>query len=194
MITQKAKKVLSPHKYNERFIPFDMKCNTFRWLPFLAAALLIGSVCIFNFRHADTVSSETTSVRFRITDLGGNALARAEVVLPEQDLVFYTDNNGYTPKILIPVSLNGLSEKLDTDWFPVTVYARCEGYVPTILFHCILYRSRFRDGPTIRLFTPQETSAPYVAIVETPPDDWTEEFLNGNSEFSKVKDTVSIPR
>ena len=176
MIPQKHKNVLASHKNYAHLISFDMK-RRFRWLPFLVVALCSGGICTFNFQHAHPVGTETTSVRFRVTDLNDHPLFHAEVSLPEHDLTFFTDNNGYTPKISLPVTQSGLSEKLNTDWFPVTVCARRDGFVPTVLFHCILYRSRFRDGPTLRLFSQAETSAPFVAIVETPPDDWTKDFL-----------------
>ena len=101
----------------------------------------------------------------------------AKVTVIETGKSYYTDKYGYTPVMQVPFNENALTNTFEGDFAFITIVVSKTGYIDYILFNCIVYRDRMRNGPLITMFSKQESGADFIGTVEIPPDDWTKEFL-----------------
>lgn len=104
----------------------------------------------------------------------------ASVVVPEIGQTFTTDSEGKTPVITVPViedeTYNNILEK---PWGEITLIIYNDGYIPYALFHLMVCKDEYRNGPTILLFEKGSTASddPFC-IVEGPDSSWVNELIN----------------
>jgi len=148
---------------------------------FLSLILTVSCIQIALFATQSKMASgqqiNFTSLQVRVTNLDNLPLQNATVVIAETKQYAKTDKDGYTQLLNVPFEKAFLDEIADGRFAYVTLVVFCEGYVDTILFNCIIYQDRTRNGPTITMLDKNQTSAPYVALTETPHRQWTDEFL-----------------
>lgn len=122
---------------------------------------------------------ETGGVALRVMDgRTDEAVKRALVVVPEAGVRRYTDADGHTGRIEVPilrdVRFDGIFKK---DWGEITVLVYCEGYYPVALFFVQVQSNRDRAGPTVYLFPDDgRLNSPY-ALIESPENEWVEALL-----------------
>jgi hypothetical protein len=125
--------------------------------------LIIFLSVVFGFAACNK-SVPTTSVQFCVTDLEGNPIKDAVVTIKEEGKTDTTDSEGNTTQLVVRVVHNDINK--NEDWFGVTVTVKAEGFVPMVIFNCILYESKMRQV-NLRLFNDDGT-LPYTAYVEIP--------------------------
>lgn len=154
-------------------------------MSFIVAVMLVASVqitaAVVQGRYGDAQNADAlpvSSLKVKITNLRGAALSDATVTVVESGKSYTTDQKGFTPVMQVPFTKTALTETVDGDFSFVTLVVSKSGYIDYILYNCLVYKERMRDGPQITLFNTLESSAPYISTVEIPPDNWTKEFLN----------------
>lgn len=136
------------------------------------ACIMLFCCVLFSF-SACKKNDLTTSVQFCVTDLGGIPIKNAVVTVKEDNIVNLTDEEGNTPQFLVAVAHNSINK--NEDWFGVTVTVTAEGYVPMVIFNCIVYESKTRQV-VVRLFDDDGT-LPYAAYVEIPTEEIIRKLL-----------------
>ena len=124
-----------------------------------------------------------TSLQVKVVSLDGTPLKKAKVTVAENMQTVDTNADGYTPVITVPYIDTPLCKITDGKFSFVNLVVTCEGFKDVILYNCLVYKDRTRQGPVIMMFDKNQTNAPYVAISEVPPTKWTKEFLK------RIKDT-----
>lgn len=152
-------------------------------LSFIIAAVVAISLAIANIIVVSNAANLEippiiTSVRIKVTDTNNTAIKNAKVIILDDDIYFYTDNNGFTPIIDVVFVPNKLDA--NANWSTISILIIKDGYVPTLLYDCVIYNGRVRNGPTITMLTPSQTQSKIITIVETPPDEWTEKLIERN--------------
>ena len=125
----------------------------------------------------DVVNESVSSLKVQVKTLNGSYLKDAKVTVIETGKSYYTDKYGYTPVMQVPFNENALTNTFEGDFAFITIVVSKTGYIDYILFNCVVYRDRMRNGPVITMFSKQESGADFIGTVEIPPDDWTKEFL-----------------
>lgn len=141
-------------------------------LSVLAAIVLVLSVVDV----ADNVSTSGDDVLLKVTvvDLDGAPVHNAVVSVDGQS--FFTDNKGNSPSILLAAVTNCYDSSL-SEWGTVTVSIQKEGYVPAIIFNCVVYSGNSRKL-TVKIYPDDGSELPYVSYVESPPDDYVRQLLS----------------
>lgn len=134
---------------------------------------------------AQTAQTPSTSLQITVKDLRGNTIEGATVTIVENGASCKTGADGKTPVISVPFVDTPLTSEVDGGFSFVTVVVSKQGYVDYILYNCLVYRDRTRNGPSITMFGVTETSSPFVSTVEVPPEEWTKEFLSAIKKQSK---------
>lgn len=135
----------------------------------------------FLTRNTQTYSEvEQSYLRVKVVDLNGNGIHNAKVTVCEQNVSFFTDNNGFSPQISIVTMPNGIDATV-TDWFCVTVLIQKENYVNTVVFNCVLYSNEER-GLTVKVYEKDESSLDFVCYVENPPQSYIEQLFEKRNE------------
>ena len=121
------------------------------------------------------VSVSNTYIKIAVVDLDGAPVHNAKVSVGE--LVFYTDNKGYSPSVELNTITNSYDSAI-TDWGTVTVVVEKDGFVPTFVFNCVVYIGQTRKL-TVKAYTKDGSALPYVSYVESPPDDYLKGLISG---------------
>lgn len=149
---------------------------TFRNIAFalviLAAVLSVLAVVDRNNEQVQTTKSDTY-VRLTVMDLDGNPVQNAQVTVCGQ--TFFTDNKGLSPSIKITELENAFDRNV-TDWHTVDVVIKKEGYVPTVMFNCVVYHNQTRKI-SVKIYPADASDLPYVSYVENPPDEYVKEII-----------------
>ena len=104
-------------------------------------------------------------------------LQNAKVTIIENNQSYVTDKSGYTTLIQVPYNSPSVCNIIDGQFGFINVIISHEEYVDCILYNCVVYKNKVREGPVITMFSKSQTDAPYIATTEVPPDSWTKEFL-----------------
>ena len=139
----------------------------------VAVALSILAAVLTALTVADGVrnvsaTAKSTSIKVTVVDLDGIAVHNAEVTVEGKS--FFTDNKGVSPSIDIE-TLSNCYDSAVSEWGTVTVQVAAEGFVPSFVFNCVVYRDDTRRL-TVRLYPSDGSELPYVCYVESPPDDY----------------------
>lgn len=123
--------------------------------------------------------SASALIRLTVIDGRDNTpLHNACVCIPEADAYFYTDNNGKTPVIEVPVIINENYNSIVKQKFgEITVLVYKEGYIDYILFNLTVKENETRQGIKIMLYKDEEGAPDYLSIVETPDSGWIKEII-----------------
>ena len=154
---------------------FKSKVFIFSLLTIIVATSLIN---IVNLQHQSANAQTTqTSLQVKVVSLDGTPLKNAKVTVVENMQTADTNADGYTPVIAVPYIDTPLCKITDGNFSFVNLVVTCDGFKDVILYNCLVYKDRIRQGPVIMMFDSNQTNAPYVAISEVPPAKWTKEFL-----------------
>ncbi len=122
----------------------------------------------------------TAKVRFKVVDvLTRLPVCGACVCIPEGEIYTYTDDKGNTPLIEVPVIADRSFDNIHKrDFGLITVIIYKENYVDHIMMNITVREKEVRQGITVALFPRQESSPPFVSVVETPDDKWIKELID----------------
>lgn len=143
----------------------------------VALSLLAMVMCIlFAVDKASDVAavSAKTFVKVTVVDESGQPVHNAQVTVNGQS--FFTDNKGLSPNI----EAVGLTNCYDADisqWHTTNVIVKKDGYVPSIVFNCVVYHAETRRL-TVKIYRQDASELPCVTYVESPPDDYVKSLLN----------------
>lgn len=135
-------------------------------LSILAAVLLI--LTAVDGAKNLSASANNSYIKVTVVDLDGRPVHNAQVTVGQQS--FYTDNKGLSPSIAVAELVNCYDVSL-TDWGTVTVSVTKDGYAPTFVFNCVVYRGDTRKL-TVKIYPQDGSDLPYVSYVESPPDEY----------------------
>lgn len=131
-------------------------------------------VCFSFFRLVETVTAiPKASFQVTVCDTVGTPLKDATVFLLNTEEYFVTDDNGESPVIVLPFALDG-------EWFGVTIFVYCKGYVDTAVFNLTVYKNRHRNGPRIRLFVDDGSMPKATIYTENPPDEYAYRLIEAH--------------
>ena len=103
-------------------------------------------------------------------------IENARVVIPEIDSEFYTDDNGSTDKIKVPLLMDTHFNSIHKqEYGTITVIVYADGYTPYALFFTQIYKNETRS-PNIWLFE-DDGAKPFI-IIESPNELWAYELIN----------------
>lgn len=104
----------------------------------------------------------------------------ADVVIPEINQSFTTDENGLTPLISVPVKVDSrFNQMLPQDWGGVSILVYCDGYTDYALFYTHVKEDEERDAVRIYLFEEGSTgSSQPFSIIEGPERQWVQKMLD----------------
>ena len=145
------------------------------------AVALSGAVTAISAIGTPPEAPPKGQVRFRVRDaVTGKPLTHAVVCVLEQGDTFYTDNNGNSPIIDVPVVPdNRYDQFVKKEFGEVTVLVRYEGYIDYILLNYIVRENHSRGITDIHIFPrTAEDDLDYMTIVETPDDAWIRQILD----------------
>ena len=152
-----------------------MRAN-FKNLPFalvMLAAILSVLAAVDRSNIGVQTSVADTCVRVTVLDLYGNVVPDAEVKVYDES--FLTDGNGASSSIKIAKLINSYDDSI-TEWYTVNLVIIKDGYVPTVMFNCIVYRGKTRNI-SVKIYPEDASDLPYVSYVESPPDDYVREII-----------------
>ena len=130
-----------------------------------------------NTQQANSFATQTTSLQVKVVSLDDTPIKNAKVFVAETQQTFYTDLHGYTTIMQVPFVDTPLCKVTDGEFSFVNLAITCDGFKDVVLFNCVVFKNRTRQGPVVMMFDKNQTNAPFVAITEVPPDKWTKEFL-----------------
>ena len=107
-----------------------------------------------------------TALCVKVCDLSGQPVENAAVYVAEAQKIFYTGADGCTAQMSVPIAGGA-------EWGSVTLVVVKEGFVDYVLYNCVVYNGRVRNGPVIRLFDNAEESPDITVFSENPPDDYS---------------------
>lgn len=163
-----------------------MKQSSFKTLILIPAVLLL--FAIVSLLIPDNVIAAfsgkiapTGSIIIYVQD--GNSkkpLQNACVSIPEAGTSFYTDENGKTETIRVPIiedtEYKGILPK---PWGEITILVYKNGYVDCAIFHVNIWENQTRNGPTVLLFpTSGDSSNQPFTLTEGPNRIWVNELLD----------------
>jgi hypothetical protein len=122
----------------------------------------------------------TAKVRLKVVDvLTRLPVSGACVCIPEGEIYACTDDRGNTPLIEVPVIADHTFDNIYKRNFGlITVIVYKENYVDHIMMNITVRENEVRQGITVALFPRQESSPPFVSIVETPDENWVKELID----------------
>ncbi|MBQ9714913.1 MAG: hypothetical protein IJV77_00730 [Clostridia bacterium] len=149
----------------------------------LLTALLatsLAQLAVYNAQYQTAHSTNvvpTTSLQIKVVSLDGTPLKNAKVTIAESKQTCNTDLYGYTPVMQVPYLHTALCDVTDGEFSFINLVVTCDGFKDVVLYNCLVYKNRTRLGPVVMMFDANQTTSPYIAITEVPPDKWTKEFL-----------------
>jgi len=149
---------------------------TFRNIAFalVALAAVLSVLAVVDRNNAEIKTAKTdTFVRVTVVDLDGMPVHKAQVSVCGE--TFFTDNKGLSPSIQLTKLENNFDNTV-TDWHTVNVVIKKEGYVPTVMFNCVVYDKQTRKI-TVKIYPADASDLPYVCYVESPPDEYVKEAI-----------------
>ena len=153
------------------------KSKVFIFILFATTFAILLFCLATNKQQHQNANAQTTSLQIKVVTLDGTPLQNAKVTIVENSQTYDTNTDGYTPVIQVPCNDTPLCKVNDGEFAFVNIVVTCDGFKDVILYNCLVYKDRTRQGPVIMMFDKAQTNAPYVAISEVPPDKWTKEFL-----------------
>lgn len=149
---------------------------TFRNIAFALVLLsaVLSVLAVVDRNNAEIKTAQTdTYVRLTVLDLDGIPVHNAQVSVCGE--TFFTDNKGLSPSIQVTKLKNSFDNSV-TDWHTVDIVIKKEGYVPTVMFNCVVYDKQTRKI-TVKIYPTDASDLPYVCYVESPPDDFVKNVV-----------------
>ena len=125
-------------------------------------------------RATDVVAPQAdTLLRVTVLDLDNQPVNNAQITVEGES--YFTDSKGLSSTIQLR-SLNNCYDSNISDWYTVNVRVQGNGYVPAMVFNCVVYNGQTRRL-TVRLYKKDASNLPYVCYVESPPSDYVKSLL-----------------
>jgi hypothetical protein len=121
------------------------------------------------------------SVEFVVVDgFSEEPLKQAKVVIIETGEIYYTDEFGKTPKVLVPIIRDRRYDKIiPKPWGEISVIIYKEEYLEYALFYLQVFEGETREGIKILMFKQEDaSSANPFSIIEGPNRLWVNELIN----------------
>ena len=133
------------------------------------------SVSVFHNGMALTGSFEPQVV----DGITGEPIAGATLVIVETGDTYTTDENGYTPKIEVPIYLDDRFDAVEKKpWGEISLVVYKNGYVPYALFYLQIMSDTTRKGPQILMFQKGDTELDEpISIIEGPSKMWVDAII-----------------
>lgn len=145
----------------------------------LSAALLFAPETLSVFNPAPVYPPYGDIVPEVVDGMTMQPIEGAEVVVAETNKRVFTQADGKTPVIRVPiVEDEHFKDILKKPWGEITLIVHKEGYADYVLFHTQIWENERRQGPRILLFKADKEAAerPFV-IVEGPQRLWVNELI-----------------
>lgn len=137
-------------------------------------AVVVALLTVIDGGLARSVSSASkTYIKVTAVDLDGNPVHNAQVTVNGN--TFNTDNKGLSPAMELS-SLTNCYDDAIAEWKTVTVVVKRDGYVPALVFNCVVYVGQTRKL-TVKLYPVDGSNLPYVSYVESPPDEYIQGLI-----------------
>ncbi|HOV68889.1 MAG TPA: hypothetical protein PLZ84_01030 [Clostridia bacterium] len=153
-----------------------------KYLPFLILLIIIALTLIsVNFiRQQSVFSNKPTEyglVSFRVLNGWNNApVADARIVIPEAHMDVYTNAQGETPALKVPLIRNSNFDNIHPQsWGEVSVLVYRDGYADFALFHLQVMKNKFRSVELL-LFPKNDDTV--FSLIESPPKQWVNDVIN----------------
>ena len=102
----------------------------------------------------------------------GLPVKNAQIVIPEADKTYITDENGSAGELIMPVNpdirYNSILEK---PWGEVTLLVYADGYTPCAICNYMVSCGVSRSGPTVMLYEKDGSESAYL-LSESPDREW----------------------
>ena len=139
-------------------------------LAFLSAIFLPLQIC-----QASPI--EYGFLKVKVTSQTGQPMINAQVFIPEISQSFFTDDDGFTPSIKIPMTQDnrfiGICKK---DFAEITLYVTLLGHTDTLVTSTVVRKNLTRMGPTVAL-NPSSPQIPFIAYQDYVDQKWAENFI-----------------
>mgnify|MGYP001062008698 CR=1 FL=1 len=163
-----------------------MKHSTEKTLLLIPTILLLIAIVAFSLPEdvLETIGGSvgpTGSIIVFVED--GNTeepLGNACVAIPETGGVYYTDQNGKTNTIRVPIIEDTeYRDIVPKPWGEITLLVYKQGYVDCAIFHVSVFENQVRNGPTVLLFpvSAGESNQPFT-LTEGPHRLWVNQLLD----------------
>lgn len=119
------------------------------------------------------VGKSDTYLRVTVVDLDGKPVHNAQITVCDEN--FFTDNKGLSPSVQLTSPTNFYNKDI-TEWYTVNVTVKKEGFVPAVVFNCVVYQNQMRKL-TVKIYPKDGSNLPYVCYVESPPSDYVESII-----------------
>lgn len=146
-------------------------------------ALMLPALMLCGCAHESAAVSlplpETARLRVHVADGRDDApIEGAAVVIPETGDCVYTDADGSTEIIYLPVNTDAVYEGIyKKPWGEVSLLVYKQGYADYALFHLMIEPNALRDGPVVLLFPKEAGKLPY-SLTEGPAQEWVDGLLD----------------
>lgn len=120
------------------------------------------------------------SVEFVVVDgFSETPLSQAKVVIVDTGEIYYTDEFGKTPKILVPIIRDKRYDKImPKPWGEISVIIYKEEYLSYALFYLQVIEGQTRENVEILMFKEEDAmSANPFSIIEGPNRLWVNELI-----------------
>lgn len=152
---------------------------------FTSVLLFIALLAILFFNAYNTAvylqSAPVSAAAIRLVVVDGKKgtpVHNACVCIAETGAYFYTDNNGNTPLIEVPIIINSNYDGIvKRDFGEITILIFKEGYIDYILLNLAVKENENRQGIRIMLYEKEEGAPDYFSIVETPDGSWIKKLI-----------------
>lgn len=141
---------------------------------FIAVVLVV--LTAIDSANSVPANKSATSVRVTVVDLSDTPVHNAQVSVLGQ--TFNTDNYGCSPVIEL-ANLENSYDKSIADWFTANVVVKKDGYVPAVVFNCVLYKGQNRKL-TVIIYPADQSELPFVCYVESPPSSYVKQLVEAN--------------
>lgn len=142
----------------------------FRNMPLFIVLLFLLAACN---KEPQAVSKLRVRVLDGFTD---EPICRARVVVPETGEAFFTDENGLTGTMELPVIPDSEYDRmLPSGEGRITLIVYADGMTPYLLLYA--RTGRDREPISVRMF-PDDGTLGVFTVIEAPPQKWAEELVN----------------
>lgn len=143
----------------------------------LCLLAMVMAVLLAVDKASDVAAINTkTYIKVTVVDENGIPVHNAQITVNGQS--FFTDNKGVSPAIELTELTNCYDENIAA-WRTTTVIAQKDGYVPSIVFNCVVYDAQTRKL-TVKIYQKDSSELPCVTYVESPPEDYVKSLLKKN--------------
>ena len=142
----------------------------------LCIGMISGDASVAALSPSGAVGSIAITVRDGMTD---QPVQSAAVVIPESGQTAYTDKEGKTEVLRVPIVEDAAFRQiLPKPWGEITVLVYKQGYIDCAIFHVNIWENQTRNGPTVLLFPADGSQDQPFTLTEGPGRIWVQQLLD----------------